>query len=190
MEILIQEGYLQVKRGSDTYVISDKTAQKLNYITSLSETLMGKGYKIHATNVGVELVKPPLEVAQAFGMPGEDKLVKIFRLRHINGVPICISINYLLQNIAGNISAKTLETTPLYKILREHHGVKFTSADEYIGAKAASKEEAKMLKVVEGAPLLTSRRITFSGGRVLEFVYSMIIPGDYEYCVHLVDKPS
>jgi len=44
--LLTNEGYLRVKQGRGTEVLDFSTTQKLNHITSVTETLVEKGYDV------------------------------------------------------------------------------------------------------------------------------------------------
>lgn len=46
ISILTSEGYLDVKQGRGTIVLDTSTTQRLNSITSITETLIKRGHKV------------------------------------------------------------------------------------------------------------------------------------------------
>ena len=66
VEMLIKDGFITVKQGFGTQVISQKTNQNLNCLTSISQTLKVKGYEIGVKNVYIEELKADRNLAQEF----------------------------------------------------------------------------------------------------------------------------
>jgi DNA-binding GntR family transcriptional regulator len=93
-------------------------------------------------------------VAEKLGLSPGTEVVHLERLRRVRGVPLAILRNWLLVPVAGGITAADLEVTGLYACLAAA-GVTVHSAQQRIGARAASPEEALLLDLSGDAPLLT-----------------------------------
>lgn len=94
--------------------------------------------------------------------------------------------NYLPVEIAPD--AEELERSGLYQSLRGR-GVHIRLASQRIGAKAASRSEAKLLDEKPGAPLLTMDRTAFDdSGRAVEFGTHCYRAARYYFDTTLVDR--
>ena len=71
ISMLSEEGYLYVKQGKGTIVLDCKTQQKLNYVTSFSETLREKGYRVSSKSIHVERIIPSQSVLEKLSLENE-----------------------------------------------------------------------------------------------------------------------
>lgn len=189
MEMLANEGFVITRQGKGTEVQDIKTIQKLNHVTSFSETLLEKGYSVSSKNTQIDLIKPPSHVAADLKISLDAEVVRIYRIRLANDKPIAIGINYLASEMVPGIQGQSQHIVSLYRFLETEYNIVIDSAIENIGARAAGVTEAEMLQVAEGAPLLVSRRITYSGTKPIEVVISSIVAERYEYRVYLKGRP-
>jgi GntR family transcriptional regulator len=190
IEMLEQQGLVIKKQGRGTIVTDPKTIQKLNLVTSFTETLMEKGYKVTSKDITVDFVIPPPWVADALKINSDIKIVKIERIKLINGKPIAIVTNYLLPTFVPGIERKIDKLNSLYALLENEYNIRITSAVEYIGARLADAIEAKILRGDKGTVLLISKRITYSNGQVLEVAITKIKADMYEYCIYMNGRPE
>jgi DNA-binding GntR family transcriptional regulator len=111
----------------------------------------------------------------------------IRRIRYAKGEPIALMRTFLLDEF--NWVKKTdLERTGMYRLLRAN-GVDLRLASQSIGARAARSDEAGLLQMAPGAPLLTNKRTVFDvTGRPVEYS-SHVYPADrYSFEMNLVSR--
>ncbi len=134
-------------------------------------------------------VGPPDEdVARELSLAEGREVACIKRLRCANGEPLALMTNYLPVEIAPP-DAEELERSGLYQSLRGRGGVHIRLASQRIGAKAASRSEAKLLDEKPGAPLLTMDRTAFDdSGRAVEFGTHCYRAARYYFDTTLVDR--
>ncbi len=185
VELLSGEGFVRVQQGRGTEVLDHRTSQKLNYVSSFMETLTERGYRVWSKNSSIERLNPPIRVAEELGIAPETEVVRLYRIRMANERPIAIMINYVKSEIAHDLERVYDDQESLYNILEKHYGINIESAVESIGARVAGTVEAELLQIPEGAPLLTSRRVTYTNGKPFEVVISNIVADRYEYSVFL-----
>jgi len=154
---LVDKGLLVRQRGVGTQVVRRRVQRQVQ-LTSLYEDLQSSGQQPSTTVLTLARVPADELVAERLGLPAATEVVHLERLRRARGVPLAILRNWLPVEVAGTISAAELEKNGLYASLRAR-GSTVHSAQQRIGARAASAEEARLLDVRRGAPLLTMERI-------------------------------
>lgn len=190
VELLSEGGYVSVKQGRGTEVLDHRTSQKLNCVSSFTETLIERGFEVGSKSTSVEKVIPPIRVANELLLDPNTEVVRLYRIRMANGKPIAIMINYVKSELVPDLDKVYKDQESFYGILEKKYGVVIDSAVENIGARAAGMTEAELLQIPEGSPLLISRRITYSNGKPIEVVLTSIIADCYEYSVFLRGRPS
>jgi GntR family transcriptional regulator len=188
VEILSRDGFLLTKQGRGTEVLDPKTTQKLNYVTSFTETLREKGYEVSSKSTYIDSIIPPHNVSFDLNINPESKVVRIQRIQLANEKPIAIMVNYLVSELFPGIEKYAGKFISLYEFLETNYNITIESATDYIKAKAADFAEAEMLEIPIGSPLLVLRRISFSNNKPFEVVILTIISDKYEFCVHMTGR--
>ena len=107
-------------------------------------------------------------VATALGLSTGVEVTYLERLRNQRGAPLAIMRNWIPREVI-DLSAGELEEHGLYDLLRRA-GVHLRIANQRIGARAATRSDARLLEVRAGAPLLTMERTAFDdSGRAIEY---------------------
>ncbi|MGQ9748006.1 MAG: GntR family transcriptional regulator [Candidatus Caldatribacteriaceae bacterium] len=190
---LEKDGLVIRRRGKGTVVQEPKTAQNLNYISSFTETLRGKGIEVTTGSLTVELIPAPSRVIAAFGLEKGEKVYLIQRTRIANAIPIAFMTNYLLARLVPNLESKKeiLRKKGLYELLEKEYGIKLCRAVEKIEAYLSGPLEADILQMPEKMPLFHTVRVTYlEDGTPLEMVVSVIRADKYEYKVYLEGRPK
>ena len=154
---LVDKGLLVRQRGVGTEVVR-RQVQRPVQLTSLYEDLRGSNQQPTTHVLVHEHVPAEDAVAEQLGLPAGTEVIRLERLRRARGVPLAILRNWLPVHLAGAISRDALEEQGLYACLRAA-GVTVHSAQQRIGARAASPAEAELLGLRRGAPLLTMERL-------------------------------
>ena len=190
VEMLIDDGFLVVRRGRGTEILDFRAIQRLHFVTSFSETLREQGFEVGYRDVRVGAVSASPALAADLDVPVGSRLVHVHRLALANGKPIAIMDNHLLPELAPGIEQKVGKIQSLYAFLESEYGLRIEAATDYISARAATREEAKSLGAAAGTPLLLVRRITFARGRPAERAELHIVASRYEYSVRTLQRPS
>ncbi len=190
MELLEQEGFVDIQQGRGTEVLDFKATQKLNHVTSFSETLEAKGFTIESKSMHIDMIIPPGNVLEELLQPPDTEVVRIQRIQLANGKPIAIMTNYIVADLVPGILLDTGKFVSLYHHLETKFGIKITSARDNIKAKVADFLESELLQVSIGSPLLVDRRITFSGSKPIEAVVMVVDASKYDFSVNLIGRPG
>ncbi len=118
-------------------------------------------------------------IARKLDMPADGKTLRIERIRLGDGIPIGLQTSYLALDSDQEISMEEMEQAgSLYKILQEKFGIIPWAADETLEVTLASPEEARLLQIEEGCPLLLNERVLWSQERKAVEYVKILYRGD------------
>ncbi len=180
IDLLVREGLLSVRQGFGTQVISRKTVQKLNQFTSVSQSLVQKGYRIGLRSCFIEKTGAPEDIAALLGIPTHTPVICIYRIKTADGKPISISRNYILESLVPDLDLQQ-QIPHLYDFLKEIYGLQYTGCRDVISAYNASFEQAQLLEVEPKTALFHVRRVCYQNSRPCEVDIVDIIADLYEY---------
>ncbi|HEY6800921.1 MAG TPA: GntR family transcriptional regulator [Agromyces sp.] len=183
---LVDKGLLVRRRGIGTQVVHGKVTRNVE-LTSLYEDLEQSGQKPETRVLSVDVVPADETVADALGVPVGSTVLHLKRLRSADGVPLAILDNVLPEQFA-DLDRDALSKHGLYQLLRAR-GVTMRVAKQRIGARAATTQEAELLDLSRGAPVLSMSRTAFdNSGAAVEFGQHCYRPDRYSFEVTLVDR--
>jgi DNA-binding GntR family transcriptional regulator len=182
---LVDKGLLVRKRGVGTQVVQNPVHRRVE-LTSLFDDLTRAGQTPTTELLEYQRTVVDEEVAVELNLTAGAEVVMIQRLRCANGEPLAVMTNYLPADLAPD--SDELESSGLYQALRTR-GVHIRLARQRIGAKPATKAEARLLDEKPGAPLLTMSRTAFDdSGKAVEYGSHCYRASRYYFETTLVDK--
>ena len=184
---LIRQGYLYREHGRGTFVSPPKLQKVMMELTSFSEDLLKRGIQPGQIIRDVGYVVPATAILQKLELPAGTSLLRIKRIRLGNDVPIGLQTSYLVLGEGQTITREDLEeANSLYRLLQEKFHIIPSAADETLEVTLATPEEAALLQIKEGAPLLLSERVLFAQNRrPVEYVKILYRGDRYRYYVRL-----
>ena len=117
ISMLTAEGYLSVKQGRGTEVQEVSTAQRLNTISSFTETIKRRGYTVTTQGLSVEQIPAPKYICDIFSLKTSEPVHHIQRVQCADGQPICIIENYLLVSMFPDLQLNEKHFVSLYEHL-------------------------------------------------------------------------
>ena len=188
MQYLVDKGVLVRRRGIGTHVIQPKVRRPLG-LSSLYEDLENSGQQPTTHVLSLDVKPASAAVAQALALPVDTPVSVLIRLRSAAGKPIARMANYLPHTIPGlaeGLTREALEVRGLYQVIRTL-GIQLHAADQVIGARTATAEEARLLGETRGAALLTMQRTAYDDhGRAVEFGNHIYAPSRYSLTLSML----
>jgi DNA-binding GntR family transcriptional regulator len=182
---LVDKGLLVRKRGVGTQVVQSPVHRRVE-LTSLFDDLARTGQEPTTRLLEYAVGSPNEEVAGELNLAEGREVASIRRLRSASGEPLALMMNYLPVEIAPDPGE--LEQIGLYQWLRAR-GVHIRLARQRIGARGATRSEARLLGEKPGAPLLTMSRTAFDdSGSAVEFGTHCYRASRYYFDTTLVDR--
>ncbi len=189
LDELVREGYLIARQGKGTFVAKPKISRHVPQMRSFSQEMIDQGQRPGSRLLSLGHQRVGLRIATALSLPEDSWVWVVERLRLADEEPICISLVYL--NLPPQITltpAELEQESSLWKIL-ENKGIHFAFREENIQAIAAGAQEAELLQVEPGAPLLFVEGTVYSDrGDPIEY-HQMHNRGDrYNYSVQTASR--
>ena len=131
VEMLERSGYVEVKQGRGTKVLVYNINQNISMITSISQTLLRKGYTVRPRNVHADWIQADKVIARALDIKEGRTLVRLQRVQLADEVPIAIMENHINPDIVRGLEKFDESFTSLYKLLGDEYGIQLeTSIDK------------------------------------------------------------
>jgi GntR family transcriptional regulator len=186
LRMMVSKGYLYREQGKGTFVTPQKMQQSIDILKSFSEGIVSRGCTPGQKILSLNLVKPSERIREKLELPeNHQEVMFIKRVRYSNEQPIAIQRSYLNLGYRRDFSAEELEKRgSLYALLNEKYGLVPTEAVETLGATVASEEEAELLGISSGAPLLNVDRTVWSQNHtIMEYLRAVYRADRYQYTV-------
>jgi len=191
IDLLSRQGYLYRVHGKGTFVSPPKLQKGILELTSFSEDMRNRGLNPGQRILEFGYVKPDIKTRQQLEIPDdEEKVLRIKRLRYGDEEPMGLQDSFLALDSTHTITREEIEDKgSIYVILQEKFGIYPTEADETLEVTLATREEAELLNIKEGSPLLLNERTLWSQDRkAIEFVRILYRGDRYKYFVRLTRK--
>lgn len=187
---LVMEGRLQRQQGRGTFVTRPKLTHKLNTLTSWTESVSALGYRAATTQISLTESEPPRKVVQLLGLPPGGAAVRLYRIRSAEGEPLCIMVNYLNSRFVPGLARQGLTGESLYAMLERRYRLTLERAEDTVEARECTEEEANVLGLTAGTPVIQVTRVTYLPDDVpLEVVFATSRADRYQYRVSLSGRP-
>jgi GntR family transcriptional regulator len=161
LDTLTVEKLVERRQGKGTYVAEHTQERSLFRFFRLTTP---DGSRAVPTSGG-ETVKRRAarrdELAKLRLEPGAT-VVEINRIRFIDGEPTILEKIILPLKLFPDIDRRSPLPNALYTLYQREYGLNIVAANEELRADVARKDEARRLKIAEGAPLLHIERIAVS----------------------------
>jgi GntR family transcriptional regulator len=111
-------------------------------------------------------MRAPADVARALALKAGEAAVQIRRLLLTDGQPVVLDDIWLPGNLFKGLTAERLQEWrgPMYRLFEAEFAVHMIRAEEKLRAVAALGDDAALLAVPEGTPLLSVERLSFTYG--------------------------
>ncbi|MCZ8185429.1 MAG: GntR family transcriptional regulator [Beijerinckiaceae bacterium] len=173
LDEMTAERLLVRRQGRGTFVARhDESRILFQFFKIVPETGIPVFPESHLRRVETALASPE-EVARLALRPG-DSVIRIARVRSLNGRPTISEYLALpLERFPGLVGQADIPNN-LYDHFASDYGITIAGGDESLRAMAAPAEDAALLGIPEGTPLLAIDRVALDlDGKPVEWRYSL-----------------
>lgn len=175
LQELVYEGLLYRQQGKGTFVAEPKISESL--VQSLSgfyEDMEDRGLTPVSQVLEQSLTPANKKVAEYLEVPVGTPVIKIERLRSVNGEPIVLVTTYLPYETCPALMEEDLSRQSLYALLEGKYGLEIARGRRTLEVVPASEYEARLLGVEENAPLVLLNSVSYlKDGRPIEYFHAL-----------------
>jgi GntR family transcriptional regulator len=164
---LVDKGLLMRRRGIGT-TVAPRPVRRAVALTSLYDDLKESGREPTTRVLNFEETPCPPEIAEHLSLGPTAPVLRFDRLRLADSDPIALMHNFVPVGLL-KIESEDLERTGLYDLFRRN-GIAPHVATQRVGTRKAGAEEAELLEIELGDPVLTMTRTAYdTSGRPIEY---------------------
>ncbi len=191
MQRLTDDGLVARQPGRGSFVAEPPAHRRANRLMTFTREMERRGLVPSSRLLARSVRASTTREAAALGLPARDPIVHLLRLRCADELPIAFESSVLIGACADVVLAADLEHGSLHEALLSA-GFALRRGTGTIEAEAATDEDARLLELAPGHPLLVERRVIADvHGRRIEATESRY-PGD-RYALDVtfdVEEPS
>lgn len=176
-------------RGGGTFVAPSKVERDLSKIVGVPSLLRDQGFTAGTQLLSAALVACDDQTAAALDLPAGEFVFDIVRIRLADGQPISLDHARLPAQMFPGLLGRALSGS-LYELLSKHYDTQPDQAEEHVEIVAAGSDEARILGIDQGAPLLSITRTTVDvRGRKIEYSHDLFRGDRTRITVRTVRRP-
>lgn len=184
LELLRAEGVADARQGFGWFAVEQPLRQSLGRLGTIEDQLAESGRRPERRVLDFGFGPAPARMAAVLHAP---EVLRVRRLNLADGVPFARVTVWVPADLGAGLSRDDVERSTFYDLLP----VTLASANQTIGAAAASKSDAGLLGITPGSPVLRCERTTFAAdGRAVILAEHVFPAGRTEFVVELAAAPA
>jgi GntR family transcriptional regulator len=179
---LVADGHLVREQGRGTYVTRPAIRHEyresfVHRIAGFNSVMTEQGAQVGTTVLTQRVVPVQPPVAAELGLEPADDVVELVRLRSVDGTPNHVAHSFLPALTYPRAADEDFSQGSLYDYLRREYSADLAHARIVVDVGTAAPDEADLLGVVAGSPLLVVRTTVHdSSGRPQVHSFSRLRP--------------
>ncbi|MBX3064995.1 MAG: GntR family transcriptional regulator [Anaerolineae bacterium] len=153
IEELVASGLVYRDQGRGTFV-AEPTSRRVMGFASFSEELVAHGRRPGSRILEQLLVDGDESIRATLKLQGDEKALRLVRLRLADDKPIALQTSHVAGRLVPGLESKDMTDQSLHRVLREDYFVYPEWTEAEIGARRASANEAELLNIEVGDPVL------------------------------------
>ncbi|MEA2631039.1 MAG: GntR family transcriptional regulator [Chloroflexota bacterium] len=188
MDRLADDGLIAREPGRGSFVAERPAHRRANRLMTFTQEMRRAG-RAPSSRMLTRVIRPStLTEAASLGIPARQPIVHLRRLRQADGDPIALESTVLIGACADAVMTADLANGSLHETLGRA-GIVLRRGTGTVAAAAATAEDARLLAMRQGDPLLVEQRVIVDGhGRRVEATesrypadrYALIVQFDVE----------
>jgi GntR family transcriptional regulator len=185
---LVTEGLLIRKRAKGTFVAppSNRSYTVVGPLFSMTENLTKDGLEPSSEVLLQEVIPSSQEIRNELGLPEGTRIVHLRTLRMAKGLPFAIEEMYFPFERFPALADLDLDNQSVYATLETMYDAHPHEALDLITASSATHEEATLLGLNKGAPVMRLKRVsTDRHGLTMEYCRVVFHADRYQFVARL-----
>lgn len=190
MQRLAEEGLVDRHPGRGSFVATPLAHRRTDRLMTFSSEMARRGH-VPSSRLLARAIRPSTRAeAASLELPPGEPIVEVRRVRLADNQPIAVESAVLVQACGPAVLAADLEAGSLHAAIHAS-GFSLRRGTGTVGASAATSEDARLLDVRRGDPLLVERRVILDDdGRRIEATESRYAADRYALDVSFDVEPA
>ena len=177
---LVNEGLLERKHGSGTYVAKPKITYESFELANYTEAMQRRNVAAASQLLEFGQVIASRRLAESLQIEIGSPIYRVAMLRFANRVPVVLERVFISCMLCPNLEEWDLEKSSLQDLLTDAYHVEPGRISQTVEAVVAVDTVAQQLRVEEGFPLLMLSRVMYERGVERPVLFSQdFLRGDY-----------
>ncbi len=179
---LVADGHLVREQGRGTYVTRPAIRHEyresfVHRIAGFNSVMTEQGAQVGTTVLTQRVVPAAPPIAAELSIRTAEDVVELVRLRSVDGLPNHVVRSFLPAATYPKAATEDFGHGSLYEFLRREYTADLAHARLVVDVGTAAADEAELLDVIAGSPLLVVRTtVRDTGGRPLVHSFSRLRP--------------
>lgn len=175
LQELTYEGLIYREKGKGTFVAKPKISESLvQSLTGFHQDMINRGLSPRSQVLKQEIVSATSKIAEFLKLDEGTPVIEIQRLRYIGNEPINLVTTYLPSSLCPKLLDVDLTNQSLYDFIENECGILISRGRRTIEAVLANENEAQMLNVEKGAPLMLLNSVSYlADGTPIEYYHAV-----------------
>lgn len=179
--LLVDEGILERRVGSGTYVAEQKVQERLNGVMSFTEMMAAAGKEASSKTISYHVGKATKSEMEHLNLSDHDDVLRMERVRYGDGEPIAFETASIPARLVADIPRQEI-TNSLYNALAKSRGLYVGRVQQTVTAAAANERIADLLAIKRAEPVLVMRQLSFDRDeQPFEYVRTQYVGSRFEF---------
>ena len=177
---LVNEGLLERKHGSGTYVARPKITYESSELTNYIQAMRRRNIAGASQLLEFDEIVASRRLAESLQIEIGNPIYRVAMLRFANRVPVVLERDFIPCARCPKLEEWDLEKSSLNDLLTDVYHIDPGRISQTVEAVVAADTVAQQMRVDEGFPLLMLSRVMFEKGQERPVVFSQdFLRGDY-----------
>lgn len=178
--LLVEEGILERRVGSGTYVAGHRVQEKMRGTTSFTEIIRSQGKTPSTKLISYQRKLASKTEQEQLRLRPSEYVIRMERVRYADKVPVVFEVAAIPEKIIAPFN-QTEITKHFFQTLTDN-GYEIGKSEKIISASTASDKLTDYLQVKIGHAILTLKQVSyFTDGQPFEYVRSQYVAGRFEF---------
>lgn len=178
--LLVEEGVLERRVGSGTFVVSTRVQEKMRETTSFTEIMKSQGKTPSSQLISYRRTLPSKQEVEKLGIEKTENIIRIERVHYADKLPVVYEVASIPEKFIKNFDKEEI-TSHFFQTLQEH-GYKIGKSQQTIYARLAKEKIAHYLEIPRGHAILALTQVSyFEDGTAFEYVKSQYVGERFEF---------
>jgi GntR family transcriptional regulator, N-acetylglucosamine utilization regulator len=190
---LVSEGLLIRQRSKGTFVAppARPSYTVVGPLFGMTESLTKDGFSPQNRILVQEVIPAQGALRRDLSLVEAAPVVHLYSLRLTDGLPLAIEDMYLPAERFPALAELDMNSRSIYATLEQLYGAQPQEAMDVVSAGSATRDEARLLGINKGAPVMRIQRIsTDRQGLPVEFSHVIFHAERYQFVAHMRRTPQ